>query len=873
MTAPRPALPPPGRAPDAMIAPGTEAVGHAAAEVPRVGGPPAASGAPGPGRGAAGGSGAGHRPETAGAAAAGTGRPGGATAGLQPGGGAADARRSWPEGPAAEAEAGGGPTRAQAHRRAALGACLAGLDPQDGLARSLLPLLEALGWDGTPRELAEALPHATARLDLVALRDVLACLGHASTVLPDTRADAVDARLLPALLVPRDGRALVLLPGPDGATAAGAGALPAPDRTPEDDPLPRVRPLPGRRLAAPGGAQSAGTGDARSAGPPVGPPPGRGALLVHDPAADTLAWRPAYRLRGDICLVHRRDGPGEAPKPAGQRWVAALLERFRGLIAQVALLTFLIYLLAVAPALFIMAVYDRVIPAQSVPTLVSLLIGVGVALAGEACLRLLRGRILARFGSRLGLLMADGLFAHLLALPVAISERMRMGARVQRLRQHEGLRDALSGQAAITVVELPFAAVFLIALALLAGPLALVPLAAVAVYGLAALVLAPRLQRAGAAAARSALARQDFLLEAIAHAEDLRLSGAVPRWQARFRALSGTAAHDGYRAQTLAALVTAIGQAVMVTAGLLTVGLGALAMMDGALSMGALIAVMTLTWRALAPIQAGFSLLTRLGQLRATAASMDQAMAAPQEASALARRKDTDPVPAGGLSLSRVSFKYAPELDPAAMALSAEIAPGEIVALTGPNGAGKSTLLKLLLGLYQPQAGTIRIDGTDLRQHAPVTLRQGIGYVPQEFELFFGTVEQNLRLSMPTASDAEIAAAIEQAGIAPLIARLPGGLSHRVGDGRNRHVPASLVGGLGLAAAYLRRPRLLLLDEVVDNLDPALTTAFYRQLARCRGRVTVLMVTHRPATMRQADRILVLNSGSVVKNAAPSELM
>jgi len=754
-----------------------------------------------------------------------------------------------------------GSTAAQ-RRRAALEASLSGLDPEDGLARALVPLLEALGWEGTPRDLAEALPHATARLDLVALRDVLAGLGFGSTVLADTRVDRIDPRLLPALLVPPDGRALVL-PGREAPPAGPAAA-----RDAAQDPRPQVRALPDRTSPDP-------TSPDLASPEPIAPAlRSRGAVLVQDPARGAAVWHPAHRLRGDICLFHRPGPTAEAARTAAQgRWVATLLERFRGLLAQVALLTFLIYLLAVAPALFIMAVYDRVIPAQSVPTLVSLLIGVGLALLGEALLRALRGRILARFGSRLGLLMAGGLFANLLALPVGIGERMGMGARLHRLRQYEGLRDALSGQAAITLVELPFAAVFLVALAVLGGALALVPLAAVGVYALAALALAPALRRVNAAAARSAMARQDFLLEAIAHAEDLRLSGAVPRWHARFRRLSGEAAHAGYRAQTLAALVTALGQGVMVVAGLLTVGLGALAMMDDALSMGALIAVMTLTWRALTPMQAAFGLLTRLGQLRATAAGIDQAMAAPQEAGALSRRKDTDPVPRGAIRLHRVSFKYAAELDPAAMAISAEIAPGEIVAVTGPNGAGKSTLLKLVLGLYQPQAGTILIDGIDIRQHAPVTMRQAIGYVPQEFELFFGTIEQNLRLSMPTASDAEIAAAIAQAGIGPLLGRLPGGLAHRVGDGRNRHVAASLVGGLGLAAAYLRRPRLLLLDEVIDTLDPPLTAAFHDQIARCRGRVTMVMVTHRPATMRLADRILVLNSGSIVKNAPPAELM
>lgn len=702
-------------------------------------------------------------------------------------------------------------------------ASLAALGEIDDLALALLPLLDALGWDGDPRHFAEALPHFSGRLDVAALRDVLALLGYVSLLVHDSRADRVDLRLMPALLVPRDGRAVVLL------------------------------------------GMSAG---------PQREPCARGRIWVHDPSSGATEQRPLRKLRGDILLFERLVNADDARSAAESgRWIGYLMSRFRGLYLRVAAQTFLIYLLAVAPALFIMTVYDRVIPAQSLPTLVSLLIGASAALLCEAILRTLRGRVLAQLASRLGLLMSGGLFSHLLALPLGITERMRMGARVQRLRQSDGLRDAVAGSAAITVIELPFAAVFLVALAVLGGALAFVPLAAVAIYAVAAFALGPALRRGGAQAARTAMARQDFLFEAIAQGEAVRLAGAAPRWEERFATLSGAAAHAGYRAQTLAACAAAVGQVVMVAAGLLTVGLGALSMMDGALSMGALIAVMTLTWRALSPIQAGFLLSTRLDQLRGTAASINTAMKAPQEAGSAMCRKDISPVRAGGISFARVSFKYAAELDPAIMALSAEITPGQIVAVTGPNGAGKSTLLKLLLGLYHPQAGSILIDGIDIRQHAPQSLRQSIGYVPQDFELFFGTIEQNLRLSMPTANALQIEEAVRRAGIAPLIRRLPGGLSHRVGDGRDRRLSASLLNGLALASAYLRQPHLLLLDEAIDNLDPDLTAAFHRQLAQGRGAVTTLMVTHRPATMRLADRVIVLNAGTIVKDAPPSELM
>ncbi|TVQ33588.1 MAG: ATP-binding cassette domain-containing protein [Geminicoccaceae bacterium] len=714
-----------------------------------------------------------------------------------------------------------------------LEAALSTLTPDDDLAQTLGPLLRAVGWDGPPRALAEALPHVTDRLDLTALRDVMASLGYGSMLLHGIRADRVDPRLFPALLVPRRGRARVIL-GPI-----------RPDGT-----------------ASP-----------------------RGRIWVHDPVLGTPTLQPLAEQVGDVCLFRAGDdGPEGLASVESNRSLGHLLERFCGLYAPVVALTFLAYVLAVAPALFVMGVYDRVIPAESLTTLISLLVGVAIAIVGEAILRLLRGRLLGRLRTRFGLLLTGGLFARLLLLPLAPVERMRMGARVQRIRQAGALRDTLAGPAAVTLIELPFAAIFIVVLALIAGSLALVPLAAVPVYALVAFILAAPLRRAAQAAARSAQAKQDFLYEAITHGEHLRLLGATPRWEERFRKLSGDAAFAGYRAQALAAVATALGQAIMAVAGLLTVGLGALAAIAGELSVGALIAVMTLTWRTLMPMQSAFLLLPRLEQARATAGAIAEALEAKGEADPLLPRRGREPVGrghgspnvrAGGvrITLQRCTFRYTAELDLALMALNDEIRPGEIVAVTGPNGAGKSTLLRLVLGLYRPQAGSVLVDGIDIRQHDPLQLRQAIGHVPQEVELFHGTLAQNLRLAMPTASVEDIATAIDLAGIGSLLARLPDGLQQFVGDGRSRSLPGSLTAGVALAAAYLRAPRLLLLDEAIDVLDPELTQVLHTRLAELRGHVTVVMVTHRPATMRLADRILVLNAGSIVRNGPPEKLM
>lgn len=704
-----------------------------------------------------------------------------------------------------------GPTATAATVQASLSV----LDDVDDIAVCLWPLLEALGWRGDARSVAEALPHFAERLEPAALRDVMALLGFASVVIPGTRCDRIDPRLLPCLLIRPGASAVVLLR-----------------------------------------------------------PTAQGQVTVFDPAIGRIVHRDLKSLKGDIYLFTRADAQGDAKEAAESgRWLWFIVGRFKGLFARIAGLTFLTYLLAVTPAVFIMVLYDQVIPSQSLTTLQMLLGGAMMALAAEAGLRGLRGRLFATIGSRLNLLVAGGIFAHLVRLPLALSERMRMGSQVQRLRQTDTVRDIFSGSAATTIVELPFALVFLVALAVLGGWLAVVPLAAAVIYAVIAWLMAPRMTALTSDAAKQGLERQDFLFETVARHDDIRLAGAAPSWRRRFRDLSGKAAFSTYKAAQASAAATAIGQSIMVMTGMLTIAMGALQVMSGVMSIGALIAVMTLTWRAISPLQAGFLLMTRLGQLRSTINGLNQAMKSPQEYDGTMAGKDVPVVKAGKVAFSRVSFRYATDMDPALLGVSAEFAPGEVVAITGPNGAGKSTILKVILGLYHPQAGSIHIDDIDIRQHAAITVRQAIGYVPQDFELFFGTILQNLRLSMPTATRDRIEEAARRAGVHDLIEGLPDGYTHRVGDHNMGQISTMLLNGIALAAAYARNSKVLLIDEVIDNLDNERTTLFYDELDRLRGETTVILVTHRPSTMRKADRLLVVNNGMVAKNGKPADLL
>jgi len=271
----------------------------------------------------------------------------------------------------------------------------------------------------------------------------------------------------------------------------------------------------------------------------------------------------------------------------------------------------------------------------------------------------------------------------------------------------------------------------------------------------------------------------------------------------------------------------------------------------------------------LSPMQTGFTMIQRVEQVRGSIRQIDGLMAIKPERDPRAIVTPLKNVK-GRVVFSRVSLRYSNEADPALVGVSFEVEPGEVVAVTGRNGSGKSTVVKLLLGLYAPQAGAIKIDATDIRQIDPIELRHMMSYVPQTCNLFFGSVAQNLRLANPTATDADIRWACDQADVWEEIAALPRGLETRIGEGAADHLPTSFIQKLSLARGYLKRSPIMLFDEPVNGLDFEGDRTFMQAVETFRGQSTIFMVTHRPSHLRIADRILVFDAG-YLRLAGPAE--
>lgn len=564
--------------------------------------------------------------------------------------------------------------------------------------------------------------------------------------------------------------------------------------------------------------------------------------------------------------------PVEREDTAQPGWARRVLARLWPLVAH-AMFSALIFGLVMLPApFFVMAVFGYIMPSGSLINLAYLTVGACVAVLVGAFFVAYRASILSYIAGRIDYLFGTAVFRQIMALPPSMSESASIGAQIARLSSFESIRELFTGPLMSTLLESPALVAFVIALAVVNPVALLAVLVTLGLYILFYALCSTAIDRHVAEFARRSTQRHEFLVEASAKLRTIREFGGEQVWMARFRDLSAAATMAGYRVGRISAALSA-GSYLLTTLGTLAVLVVSIVYAaTGVFGVGVVIASMMLTWRIVGPIQTAFINLTRIDRVRNATGQVDRLMA-------LRTERGGGPVAgsmrsfSGRVELERVSFRYSLDTDPALVGASFAVEPGTLVAVTGPNGGGKSTMLKLLAGLYQPQAGSIRLDGMDLRQIDPVELRRAIGYVPQESSLFRGTIAQNLRLVRPAATDEELQRALALAGAMNDVALLPEGIATRIGDGATERLSASLRQKLALARAYLTRAPVLLFDEPAATLDMEGDRWFVEALRKLKGHSTIFLVTHRPSHIRLADVAVVLQGGMVRALGTPAEAL
>lgn len=591
---------------------------------------------------------------------------------------------------------------------------------------------------------------------------------------------------------------------------------------------------------------------------------------VTDPSAATRIARPfgtdvsnylgyAFLARPIAAADPRTVAAGDLPQ---KHWFWSVATQFWSNYSHVAIAAFLINILALAYPLFIMNVYDRVVPNGAIASLVALSVGLLLAIIFDFILRTVRSRIIDMTGKKLDVVLAANIFEHILSVKMA-QRPTSVGILANQIREFDSVRDFFTSGSVVSATDLLFAVLFVAVLYLIAGPLAWIPLIMLPIMIVVGLILQRPLDRAMKQLQAESAARHGVLVESLAGIETVRATGAEARMQTAWERSVAATARSGEDVHFWASLALTSANTAQQLTTLLMIVIGVFLILDGKLSVGALVAASMLAGRVLTPISGIAAVITRATQTFASLKSIDRVMSLERERP-LERNYVARKIVDGSIAFENVTFRYPQGAENALEKISFKVAPGERVGIIGRVGSGKTTVGRLLTAFYEPSDGRILIDGVDVRQYDPADLRAGVGFALQDTDLFFGKLRDNIALGKTDATDAEVLAAARLAGVEAFIAGHPLGYDMPISEG-GRSLSGGQKQAIGLARVLLRQPKVLFLDEPTAHFDVRSEAEFIERLKALAARdMTIFVSTHRLSLLGLVDRLLLFDKGRLV---------
>lgn len=559
----------------------------------------------------------------------------------------------------------------------------------------------------------------------------------------------------------------------------------------------------------------------------------------------------------------------EVLKPREGHWFWSTLLESLPIYKDVLIASILINIFAIASPIFTMNVYDKIVPNLAFDSLWVLAIGVSLIFAFDIIIRQLRSYFIDIAGKKSDLLLSARIFSKVLGIRME-SRPNSTGAFARHLQEFESIREFFTSATVSTLVDLPFAFLFLLVIWIFAGVLAVVPLIAIIIMTIYSLYIQAPLRRSIEESSRLSSQKYATVIEAISGLESVKIHNAEGQFQHRWEQAVSHMANTGIETRKITNMVSGLANFVQQMATVLLIVVGVYQISDGNLSMGGMIAAVMLSGRAIGPLIQLSVLSTRYNQAKSALLLLEDIMQSPSEREDGRHYLDYERL-SGKIEFDDVSFNYPGVEQSALKNVSLTIQPGEKIAIIGRIGAGKTTLEKLILGLYKPTSGAVRLDGFDLPQLHPSTIRNNIGCVPQDFSLFYGTIRQNIQLGHPHATDAQILKAANRAGVSQFTNHDPNGLERQVGEG-GRNLSGGQRQSIALARALLQEPPILILDEPTANMDNRSESIVKRELVNLAAETTMLLITHRTSMLDIVNRIIVLEQGMIVADG-PRDLV
>ena len=574
---------------------------------------------------------------------------------------------------------------------------------------------------------------------------------------------------------------------------------------------------------------------------------------------------------GRIVLIKSRLRLDNPNRPFDLLWFVPAIWKYRKILGEILAASLVIQLFGLATPLFTQVIIDKVLVHKSIPTLDVLAGGMLILIIFEAILSVLKTHLLVHTTNRIDVALGARLFRHLLHIPLRYFELRRVGDTVARVRELENIRSFLTGTTINVVLDLLFTVLFLAVMCFYSMTLTFVTLAIIPLFVALSLVMRPMLrERLGEKFDRGA-ENQSYLVEAVTGVQTVKAMALEPIFYRRWEVQLARYVTASFRTAHLSGIGSALGQSFQKLSTLSILWAGAYLVMRGQLTVGQLIAFQMLSARVISPILRTVQLWQDFQQVGISIDRLGDLINTPAEPALNPGKMSLPPI-RGAVRLEGVRFRYQFDGPEILRNLSCDIPPGMTIGVVGRSGSGKSTLAKLLQRLYIPESGRVLIDGIDLGQADPFWLRRQIGVVLQESFLFNGTVRENIAIQFPTAAMTEIVEVAKLAGAHDFILELPEGYDTPVGE-RGTALSGGQRQRIAIARALMSNPRILIFDEATSALDYESERIIQDNLVKiCQDR-TVFIIAHRLSTLRNANRILVLDKGQLVEQGSHAELM
>lgn len=572
-------------------------------------------------------------------------------------------------------------------------------------------------------------------------------------------------------------------------------------------------------------------------------------------------------VRPEFHFDHRAP---EIKKTRDRHWFWGVITENRRLYRDVIIAAVMINLFAVAMPLFVMNVYDRVVPNHATDTLWVLSSGIFIILTADLILKMMRSWFVDLGASRADVKLSATIMERVLGMKM-VNRPASAGSFAASVHSFESIRSFMSSLTITALVDLPFVLLFILIIAIIGWPMVIPIIVGALLVLVYALSAQSKMHSLSEEAMRAGALRNGTLIESLSNLETVKSFGAESRlqtiWEKSTIFLTRTAA----QMRLLSSSISNGAQWTQHSVAVSIIIIGVYMIIEGNLTQGGLIAAYLLSSRAMAPISQAAGLIAQYHHASTAMQSLNDIMDRPVERPE-GKNWISRPTIRGDIEFKRVNFKYPDDERLALSDVSFKIKAGEHVAILGRNGSGKSTLEKLILGLYEPESGSVLVDGVDIRQIDPSELRRKIGYVPQDVSMFFGTLKENITTGFPHAEDQQIIKAANLSGLAGFINTHPAGFHMQVGE-RGQLLSGGQRQSIAIARALISDPPILVLDEPTGSLDHTSEETIKQNLIQFTKGKTLLVVTHRSSLLALADRIIVVDGGKIVADGPKVEVM